>query len=181
MTLGVGNFNLVGLYRTAQDLDARFGSGTYNIILSGTSIPLTLAGDAYPDPPYVTFAAARGSMGSTSSIPSSPSSSPPAPTPVPRRTAPSSSTGTPANYSQGTNLGSSASVTIPANTFTTDDRINFIVHFSTFVDGTTRRCLALAGLAGVWRGRRRSAPREEAAGLPDDGQREYRTTVSNAR
>ena len=55
MTLGAGKWNLVGVYRSQQDLDTRFGSGTYTVVVNGTPIPLTLAGDAYPQPPLTTF------------------------------------------------------------------------------------------------------------------------------
>jgi hypothetical protein len=40
---------------TRADLDSKFGSGTYVVNVAGTSVPLQLSGDAYPNAPVLTL------------------------------------------------------------------------------------------------------------------------------
>jgi hypothetical protein len=44
-----------GQYASAPALDARFGSGVYTLTVNGIAVPLELSGDAYPNPPMVSF------------------------------------------------------------------------------------------------------------------------------
>ena len=48
---------------TLSDLNSKFGSGTYTITVNGTSIPLQLTGDAYPNAPRLTLSGGAWSNG----------------------------------------------------------------------------------------------------------------------
>jgi len=50
-----GSWELSRQYASASERDARFGSGTYTITVNGTAVPLQVTGDAYPNPPMVSF------------------------------------------------------------------------------------------------------------------------------
>ncbi|MDH5263658.1 MAG: hypothetical protein OEX21_02790 [Betaproteobacteria bacterium] len=52
-------------FRTTSrsELDRIFGSGTYTFTVNGTSVPLTLSGDAYPNAPMVTLTGGRWADG----------------------------------------------------------------------------------------------------------------------
>ena len=60
--LGAPNANDWGS-PTLADLDAKFGNGTYTVTVAGTSVPLTLTGNAYPGAPLLTLSGGYWSNG----------------------------------------------------------------------------------------------------------------------
>ncbi|HUP30167.1 MAG TPA: hypothetical protein VM122_08350 [Usitatibacter sp.] len=48
---------------TLADLDSKFGNGTYTVTVAGTSVPLTLTGNAYPSPPLLALSGGYWSNG----------------------------------------------------------------------------------------------------------------------
>jgi hypothetical protein len=54
------------------EVDNLFGSGTYTFTVSGTSVPLALTGDQYPDPPRLTLSGGKWSGGTYVIDPSQP-------------------------------------------------------------------------------------------------------------
>jgi hypothetical protein len=48
---------------TLADLDSKFASGTYTVVVNGATIPLQLTGNAYPNPPLMTLSGGAWSNG----------------------------------------------------------------------------------------------------------------------